>query len=158
MDPFAYNNPFYASGLPAMRSPSVRGNRNYTEATRVAIPEMDFSNIPELSVSDQNQLMAYKIFTEDGRFDYSDWEPLMELWRRESNWDHRALNTGSTARGIPQAMGSLNPETMSDEWLNDPAQQIRWGLDYIYNRSQYKENGRGTVAKALQHHDREGWY
>lgn len=104
-----------------------------------------------LKLADRNRLLAYRIFTEDERFDNSDWEHLVDLFQRESSWNHQARNPKSTARGLPQAMGSLNPETMTDEWLNDPAAQIRWGLNYIKNRY-------GTVANAIAHHNRKGWY
>ena len=106
---------------------------------------------PRLNQPRQNQLMAYRMFLDDDRFNSEDWEKLLELWQRESSWRHTARNPSSTARGLPQAMGSLNPETMTDEWLNDPEEQIRWGLDYIKRRY-------GTVARALAHHDRKGWY
>jgi len=112
------------------------------------------AQVPELSAEKQNQLLALRMF-EDARqeqgWEWKDWEALLELWERESNWRANALNPKSTARGIPQAMGSLNPETMSDEWLADPKAQIQWGLNYISNRY-------GSPSKALEFHDRKKSY
>ena len=112
------------------------------------------AQVPELPEEKKNQLLALRMF-EDARqeqnWEWEDWRALLELWERESNWRANALNPRSTARGIPQAMGSLNPETMSDEWLADPKAQIQWGMDYIKGRY-------GTPTKALRHHDRKNWY
>lgn len=117
-------------------------------------------NMPELPRRVRNQLTAFRVFMDDGRFEYDDWPAFVELIDRESSWREDAKNPRSTARGLPQAMGSLNPETMTDEWLSDPAAQVKWGLDYIYNRPQYRDpkTGAGTVRNALRHHDERGWY
>ena len=107
--------------------------------------------LPPIPEPRSNQLKALRIFAETGDWGENDWESLLELWHRESSWRHRAQNPRSTARGLPQAMGSLYPETMEEGWLDDPEAQIRWGLNYIRNRY-------GTVANALAHHDEKGWY
>lgn len=110
--------------------------------------------IPELSEPTRNQLLALRMFIDEQNerdWEWKDWEALSELWDRESNWRTRAANRKSTARGIPQAMLSLNPDIATHEWMSDPKAQIRWGLDYIAKR--YK-----TPQKALEHHDEKGWY
>ena len=72
---------------------------------------------------------------------------LERLWNKESNWRANAYNTtkvmGRNAGGIPQLLG-LPPST-------PPTQQIDRGLAYILYRY-------GTACKALQFHDRKGWY
>lgn len=112
------------------------------------------ADIPELSEAGKNQLLAFRMFTEgmDTRgWDWEDWESLLELWERESNWRTRAANPRSTARGIPQAMMSLNPEIATNEWISNPGLQVEWGMDYIGKRY-------GSPSEALAHHDAEGWY
>jgi hypothetical protein len=112
------------------------------------------ADTPELSPEKRNQLLALSMFQNERseqNWEWEDWKALLELWERESNWREGALNPRSTARGIPQAMGSLNPETQSDEWLQNPFAQIEWGLNYIGKRY-------GSPSKALAHHDKKGWY
>jgi hypothetical protein len=108
----------------------------------------------ELSEERRNQLLGLRMFMDlQGERDWGweDWESLLELWERESNWRTRAANPRSTARGIPQAMMSLNPDIATDEWMSNPEAQIGWGLDYIGKRY-------GSPSKALAFHDRRGWY
>lgn len=109
---------------------------------------------PELSGPQKNQLLALRMFMDsqpDSGWEWEDWEALVELWDRESNWRTRAANPRSTARGIPQAMMSLNPDIATREWISDPKAQIDWGMDYITKRY-------GSPRKALEHHDEKGWY
>jgi hypothetical protein len=113
---------------------------------------IESADIPTITGPLKNQLLALRMF-QDERPDWGweDWDALLELWNRESNWKADAQNPRSTARGIPQAMGSLNPETMTDEWMSDPLAQIGWGMDYIQRRY-------GTPSKALDHHNLKNWY
>ena len=67
---------------------------------------------------------------------------LATLWTRESHWNFRAKNPGSTAFGI----GQLLVETS-----HDPAQQIRNGIKYISARY-------GSPCQALRHSYAYGWY
>ena len=114
--------------------------------------------VPKLSQATQNRLAAYRIFNEDKRFDSSDWEALLDLWNRESRWDNTALNRNTSARGIPQAMGSLYPETMEEGWLEDPEAQIRWGLDYIANRYKSPRRALELWLWRKENDPRGGWY
>jgi hypothetical protein len=107
--------------------------------------------IPELEDPQKNQLLAMSLLREFQDGSLQGWDQLRELWDRESNWKTEAANPRSSARGIPQAMTSLNPETQTPEWLSDPRLQIAWGLNYIMQRY-------GSIEKALEHHDEKGWY
>jgi len=107
--------------------------------------------IPELEDPQKNQLLAMSLLREFQDGSLQGWDQLQELWDRESNWRTDAANPRSSARGIPQAMTSLNPETQTPEWLSDPRLQIAWGLNYIMQRY-------GSIEKALEHHDEKGWY
>jgi hypothetical protein len=71
------------------------------------------------------------------------WVALEELWDRESRWDYTADNPKSTAYGIPQLL-KMDPRTPM-------VKQIDLGLKYIKHR--YK-----TPVKALEFHDKNGWY
>ena len=118
------------------------------EAVNVG-PNVDESG-PNFTDKQKNLLMAMQVFM-DRNMDLDELPALYELWERESNWRTDAANPRSSARGIPQALGSLYPETTTPEWLSDPRLQIEWGLDYIQKRY-------GSPSKALEHHDRENWY
>lgn len=86
-----------------------------------------------------------------------DFSALVKLWNRESKWDYRSANPRSSARGIPQAMMSAHfgsnwrnsPRAIA--WMNDPTQQIDWGLRYIKGRY-------GSPKAAWAHSQRTGWY
>jgi hypothetical protein len=107
-----------------------------------------------LSEERSNQLLGLRMFLDRHQgegWEWEDWEALLELWERESNWRAGAANSRSSARGIPQAMLSLNPEIDNDGWRSDAGAQIGWGLDYIKGRY-------GSPSKALKFHDEKGWY
>lgn len=113
-------------------------------AVDVQFPEPNFTE------KQKNQLLAMQMFMERD-MDMEELPALYELWERESGWRTQAANPRSTARGIPQAMASLNPEIWDEEWFFNPRRQIEWGLDYIEKRY-------GSPSKALEHHDKKGWY
>lgn len=84
------------------------------------------------------------------------WICLDELWQRESSWQtrrnpHLAVNRSSGAYGIPQALPAEKMESAGSDWRYNPITQIKWGLNYIKQRY-------GSACKALEHHDRKGWY
>lgn len=59
---------------------------------------------------------------------------LDKLWKKESGWNYRALNRGSGAYGIPQALPGRKMASAGADWKTNPATQIRWGLGYIKGR------------------------
>jgi len=67
---------------------------------------------------------------------------LDELWFKESRWNPKADNPKSTAYGIPQILKLKE---------TNPFKQIDIGLRYIEHRH-------GTPCKALQFHNRKGYY
>jgi hypothetical protein len=79
------------------------------------------------------------------------WSCLEQLWTLESNWRPNAQNRTSVrvngkkvkAGGIPQILG-MNPHT-------SVASQVNKGLTYIQSRY-------GTACRALNFHNRQGWY
>ena len=81
----------------------------------------------------------------------SQWNCLEQLWTRESNWRPDALNKTSVrqngkkvhAGGIPQILG-MNPQLSIYE-------QVNRGLIYIESRY-------STPCRALNFHNRAGWY
>jgi hypothetical protein len=79
-----------------------------------------------------------------------------ELMHRESSWRTRkdpqfADNPNSSAYGIPQALPGHKMSSAGHDWATNPITQIRWALQYIKDRY-------STPCKALEFHNRKGWY
>jgi hypothetical protein len=76
---------------------------------------------------------------------------LVDLWNRESRWNHLSENTSSGAYGIPQALPGNKMASAGADWETNPETQIRWGLGYISGRY-------GTPCGAWAHSEAKGWY
>jgi hypothetical protein len=79
------------------------------------------------------------------------WSCLDSLWSKESGWNVHAYNRSSGAYGIPQALPGGKMASAGSDWRDNPATQIRWGLNYI--RSSY-----GTPCGAWRHSQAHNWY
>ena len=80
-----------------------------------------------------------------------EWEDLLWLWNRESGWRWNAENPSSHAYGIPQALPANKMRSAGDNWHEDAAVQISWGLSYIKNKY-------GSPSGAVRHSKQIGWY
>jgi hypothetical protein len=76
---------------------------------------------------------------------------LYPLWEHESGWNPAAQNPGSGAYGIPQAMPGSMMASVGSDWQNNPATQIKWGLNYIHGRY-------GSPCGAWAHEQADNWY
>lgn len=76
---------------------------------------------------------------------------LVALWQKESNWNVYATNRSSGAYGIPQALPGTKMATAGADWQTNPATQITWGLGYIQGRY-------GTPCGAWEHSKSHNWY
>jgi hypothetical protein len=76
---------------------------------------------------------------------------LDKLWQKESGWNYKAVNPSSGAWGIPQALPGSKMGTVAPDWRENPATQIRWGLQYIAGRY-------GTPCAAWGHSQAVNWY
>lgn len=76
---------------------------------------------------------------------------LINLWEKESNWNHLAMNPSSGAYGIPQSLPGNKMASAGADWQTNPATQIKWGLQYISERY-------GTPCGAWGHSQQVGWY
>lgn len=72
----------------------------------------------------------------------SDYNCLVKLWTKESNWRHTADNPKSSAYGIAQLLG---------ERSKNPYRQVDNGLKYIKHRY-------GSACEAWSFWQRNGWY
>jgi hypothetical protein len=87
----------------------------------------------------------------DAGFKIDQFPCLDKLWKRESGWNYKALNSGSGAYGIPQALPGSKMASVADDWKTNPATQIKWGLGYIEGRY-------NTPCGAWNHSEDVGWY
>jgi hypothetical protein len=76
---------------------------------------------------------------------------LLPMWRRESNWNPLAENKSSGAYGIAQALPGRKMARFGDDWRTNPVTQIKWGLWYIENRYD-------TPCGAWSFWQRNHWY
>ncbi|MGA8114960.1 MAG: transglycosylase SLT domain-containing protein [Actinocatenispora sp.] len=75
---------------------------------------------------------------------------LSKLWDRESGWNEHASNP-SGAYGIPQALPGNKMAAYGSDWQENPATQIKWGLNYIEGRY-------SSPCDAWAHSENNGWY
>lgn len=81
----------------------------------------------------------------------NDFNCLVKLWNRESNWNPTAKNKSSGAYGIPQSLPASKMASEGSDYLTNYKTQINWGLKYIKNRY-------GNPTNAWSHSQQKGWY
>jgi len=81
----------------------------------------------------------------------SQYQCLVRLWQRESNWLVSAYNSGSGATGIPQAVPGSKMRSAGADWRTSAVTQVRWGLGYI-------KRVYGSPCGAWSHSQAHGWY
>ncbi|WP_406066751.1 lytic transglycosylase domain-containing protein [Streptomyces sp. NBC_01077] len=52
----------------------------------------------------------------------------------ESTWNYKAVNQGSGAYGLVQALPGNKMASAGADWQTNPATQIKWGLNYMDSR------------------------
>jgi hypothetical protein len=99
--------------------------------------------MPEAGGSKPVQYVSYKQYALHLlNYDYQQYKCLSKLYGKESAWNPKAAN--GSHYGIPQG---------KSEWLKhqDGYTQVRWGLEYIYNRY-------STPCLALDHWKAHNWH
>jgi hypothetical protein len=84
-------------------------------------------------------------------FEIDQFPCLDKLWKKESGWNPHAENRSSGAYGIPQALPGSKMASFGDDWQDNAATQVAWGLDYIEGR--YDD-----PCGAWSHSESTGWY
>lgn len=93
---------------------------------------------------------AYKQVLKKG-WSINDYNNLVKLWNKESNWNAKARNKYTGACGIPQAYPCSKMKKYGKDYKTNCKVQINWGLSYI--KSRYK-----TPTKAWKHFQKKHWY
>lgn len=97
-----------------------------------------------------NQAIAKVLAAPYGWSTGTEWQDLVSLWNRESQWSNIAQNPTSTAYGIAQFLDTTWA-SVGGTRTSDPTAQIRYGLKYIKQRY-------GDPEKAWAHEISAGWY
>lgn len=116
---------------------------------RVTAPEPAPAPPQPISASTDPRAIARQMLDDRGWADQ--WSCLNRLWERESNWHVHDANPHSEAYGIPQALPGYRMAIEGDDWQDNPATQIRWGLKYISGRY-------GSPCAAYEHSNSYNWY
>jgi Transglycosylase SLT domain len=99
-----------------------------------------------------NDPQAYaRILVSENGWGSGQFQCLVSLWNRESQWNYRAVNASSNAYGIAQALPGSKMNSVGADWRTNPVTQIKWGLQYIESRY-------GTPCGAWAHSQATGWY
>ena len=101
------------------------------------------------SDKDTYKSYAYDLVINKYTWSKEDYEALVKLWTKESNWNPNAVNKKSGACNIPQALpcSKISKKYGDNSWQSG----IKWGLTYI--KSRY-----GSPKKAWSHFKNKGWY
>ena len=102
-------------------------------------------------LSKQDPRAIARAMLSDFGFSQSQFSCLDALYVSESGWNVHADNPTSSAYGIPQALPGSKMASAGPDWADNPATQIRWGLNYI--RSSY-----GTPCSAWAFKQGHQWY
>lgn len=105
---------------------------------------------PKAVPASEAQEIALEQLTAKG-WSEAEFDCLVSLWQRESNWNHLAENKSSGAYGIPQSLPGSKMASAGEDWKTNPATQIKWGLGYIEGRYE-------TPCGAWNAFQNKGWY
>lgn len=97
------------------------------------------------------QAYAHNLVLNQYLWSEADYQALVNLWTRESDWDADAHNRNSGAHGIPQSLPASKMSSEGSDYYTNGYTQIRWGLKYIKERY-------GSPSAAWQHFQNKNWY
>ena len=97
------------------------------------------------------QAYAHDLVLNQYLWSEADYQALVNLWTRESDWDADAHNRNSGAHGIPQSLPASKMSSEGSDYYTNGYTQIRWGLKYIKERY-------GSPSAAWQHFQNKNWY
>ena len=118
---------------------TVVSNNTYKNASVVTRTKADYQDY------------AYDLVLNQYLWSESDYQALVNLWERESNWNANAHNKSSGAHGIPQSLPASKMSSEGSDYYTNGYTQIRWGLKYIKERY-------GSPSAAWQHFQNKNWY
>lgn len=126
--------------------------KNADAATQAAAAQAaaDAGAVPTNYSGEDPRSLAKPLVAAQGWSD-SEYQCLVLLWNRESQWNPYAENASSGAYGIPQSLPGSKMASAGADWRTNPVTQINWGIGYIKGRY-------GTPCSAWAHSNAVGWY
>ena len=118
---------------------TIVSNNTYKSSTNITGTKEDY------------KAYAYDLVLNKYLWSESDYQALVNLWERESNWNANAHNKSSGAHGIPQSLPASKMSSEGSDYYTNGYTQIRWGLKYIKERY-------GSPSAAWQHFQNKNWY
>ena len=109
------------------------------------------TNTQEPATKNEYQAYAYDKVINLYLWSEEDYNALVKLWDRESEWNPHAHNKNSGAHGIPQSLPADKMASEGEDYYTNGYTQINWGLKYIKERY-------GSPLAAWMHSERKGWY
>ena len=122
------------------------------EYTKTVVSNNTYKSAPVVTGTKADyQAYAYDLVLNQYLWSESDYQALVNLWERESNWNANAHNKSSGAHGIPQSLPASKMSSEGSDYYTNGYTQIRWGLKYIKERY-------GSPSAAWQHFQNKNWY
>jgi len=125
-------------------------NADQASAAAAAAAAAEAGAVPTTYSGEDPRSLAKPLVAAQGWSD-SEYQCLVLLWNRESQWNPYAENSSSGAYGIPQALPGSKMASAGADWRTNPITQINWGIGYIKGRY-------GTPCSAWAHSNAVGWY
>jgi len=125
-------------------------NADQATAAAAAATAAEAGAVPTTYSGEDPRSLAKPLVAAQGWSD-SEYQCLVLLWNRESQWNPYAENSSSGAYGIPQALPGSKMASAGADWRTNPITQINWGIGYIKGRY-------GTPCSAWAHSNAVGWY
>ena len=122
------------------------------EYTKTVVNSNTYKNAPAVTETKaEYQAYAHDLVLNKYLWSKADYQALVNLWERESNWNANAHNKSSGAHGIPQSLPASKMSSEGGDYYTNGYTQIRWGLKYIKERY-------GSPSAAWQHFQNKNWY
>jgi hypothetical protein len=144
----AYQTRVSAEQAAAAAALAAAEAQRQAEADRAA---RDAERASALANAQKDPKGVAKVLVSDMGWDDSQYQCVVKLWTKESNWTYTATNRSSGAYGIPQSLPGSKMGTVAADWRTNPVTQITWGLQYI--KGVY-----GTPCGAWSHSQSHNWY
>lgn len=113
--------------------------------------EKILTNTQKPATKNEYQAYAYDKVINLYLWSEEDYNALVKLWDRESEWNPNAHNKNSGAHGIPQSLPADKMASEGEDYYTNGYTQINWGLKYIKERY-------GSPLAAWMHSEKKGWY
>jgi cell wall-associated NlpC family hydrolase len=108
-------------------APARTSTQARTSASATPAPHPGPATAPAHAPSGTPQQIAAAVFGPQ-------YDCAARIITRESGWNPRAVNAGSGAYGLGQALPAAKMAPFGSDWATNPTTQLRWMRDYVQHR------------------------